>query len=163
MKLNRKQLRNLIMETAFQNEASKSNTSKPSREIEALNTLKDAAGAGELEIDPKQLGIKSLEKFGKIKIDSEFEEDESGKLTFKIDPKIQKKLKLKGFGDIKLEIGTEAAKISPEFAKDVKLPGLNGKIGIGVDIGGNYKNIADGNLKKAIKFKGINIDFSGKF
>ena len=84
MKLNRRQLRNLIMETVFQNEAAPSKTSAD----EALNALKDASGIGEFKINAqelgKNLGIPELKKLKnadiKLKLDSEAGEDEEGKL-----------------------------------------------------------------------------------
>ena len=160
MKISRRNLKRLIEQVVFQNEASKTVTSKHGRKVEALNTLKNAATSGDLEIDAKHLGIKSLKKFGKIKLASEFDE-EDGKLTFKIDPTFQKKFKVKGLGNVKFEFAEEAASVTPEFAKKVELPGLQGKFSLGVKFKSKYKDISDVDPKKA--FQGVYAKFSGTF
>ena len=130
------------------------------REIEALNVLKDAGIEDKLEIDTKHLGIKSLKKFGKIKLSPELEE-KNGKLVFGIHPSFQTKFKTKGLGNIKFEFTKDEAVVTPEFAKNIKLPGIQGTFSLGVKFKQKYKDISHVDPTKA--FKEVYVDFNTSF
>ena len=186
MKVSRKKLRRLIKESLLSEAKPSKRSSKvdrlydepkePTKKIaqkvkkvdkenvvNALNTVKDALGAGEFKIDSKVLknvpGLRNLPNFGNISLSTEFKQKDDGTIEFGIDPKYSKSLKLSEdeLAQLTFEISPSGVAVNPA----AKIPFLGGALNVGVKFKGDFKDLPKADVAKS--FDGAYINFTKKF
>ena len=131
--------------------------------VNALNTVKDALGAGEFKIDSKVLknvpGLRNLPNFGNISLSTEFKQKDDGTIEFGIDPKYSKSLKLSKdeLAQLKFEISPSGVAVNPA----AKIPFLGGALNVGVKFKGDFKDLPKTDVAKT--FDGAYINFTKQF